>query len=52
MLSLINVSENVSYKSVDKKWNFPLRLSSVNVTKSGCDLGYKCRYGHIYWKST
>ena len=28
-----------------KKWNFPLRISSVNVTKSAGNSGF----GHIYW---
>ena len=27
-----------------KKWSFPLRISSVNVTKSTVS----CRFGHIY----
>ena len=29
-----------------KKWSFPLRISSVNVTKSA----RSCGFGHIYWK--
>ena len=28
-----------------KKWSFPLRISSVNVTKSTVS----CGFGHIYW---
>ena len=28
-----------------KKWSFPLRISSVNVTKSEGN----CGFGHIYW---
>ena len=31
---------------VHKKWSFPLRISSVNVTKSALS----CGYGHIYWR--
>ena len=30
-----------------KKWNFPLRISSVNVTKSAGNRGF----GHIYWRN-
>ena len=30
-----------------KKWSFPLRISSVNVTKSAGN----CGFGHIYWLS-
>ena len=30
-----------------KKWSFPLRISSVNVTKS---VG-NCGFGHIYWRN-
>ena len=30
-----------------KKWSFPLRISSVNVTKSAVS----CEFGHIYWGS-
>ena len=33
------------YNSLYKKWSFPLRISSVNVTKSA---GH-CGFGHIYW---
>ena len=29
-----------------KRWSFPLRISSVNVTKSAGN----CRFGHIYWR--
>ena len=31
----------------NKKWRFPLRISSVNVTKSS-DF---CGFGHIYWRN-
>ena len=30
-----------------KKWSFPLRTSSVNVTKSAVF----CRFGHSYWRN-
>ena len=30
-----------------KKWSFPLRISSVNVTKSAGN----CGFGHIYWRN-
>ena len=30
-----------------KKWSFPLRISSVNVTKSTIS----CGFGHIYWSN-
>ena len=32
---------------VHKKWSFPLRISSVNVTKSTVS----CGYIHIYWRN-
>ena len=31
-----------------KKWNFPLRISSVNVSKSAVT----CGFGHIYWRNS
>ena len=31
-----------------KKWSFPLRISSVNVTKSA----WNCGFGHIYWRNS
>ena len=33
--------------TLHKKWSFPLRISSVNVTKSAGNSGY----GHIYWRN-
>ena len=30
-----------------KKWSFPLRISSVNVTKSAAS----SRFNHIYWRN-
>ena len=32
--------------TLHKKWSFPLRVSSVNVTKSAVS----CEFGHVYWK--
>ena len=41
---------SVSYNlgTLHKKWSFPLRISSVNVTKSAVS----CRFGHIYWRKS
>ena len=36
----------ISKYTLHKKWSFPLRISSVNVTKSAGD----CGFGHIYWR--
>ena len=33
--------------SLHKKWSFPLRISSVNATKSARN----CGFGHIYWRN-
>ena len=33
--------------SLHKKWSFPLRISTVNVTKSAGN----CGFGHIYWRN-
>ena len=32
--------------ALHKKWSFPSRISSVNVTKSAGN----CKFGHIYWR--
>ena len=37
----------LSPMTLHKKWRFPLRISSVNVTKSGDS----CGFGHIHWKN-
>ena len=34
--------------TLHKKWSFPFRISSVNVTKSAGN----CRSGHIYWRNS
>ena len=31
-------------RTLQKKWSFPLRISSVNVTNSA----FSCKFGHIY----
>ena len=36
-----------SHLALRKKWSFPLRISSVNVTKSAVS----CGFGHIYWRN-
>ena len=33
--------------TLHKKWSFPLRIFSVNVTKSEGN----CEFGHIYWRN-
>ena len=33
--------------TLHKEWSFPLRISSVNVTKSLRN----CGFGHIYWRN-
>ena len=33
--------------TLHKKWSFPLRISSVNVTKSVVSCGFR----HIYWRN-
>ena len=33
----------IAERTLHKKWSFPLRISSVNVTKFG--------FGHIYWRN-
>ena len=35
------------YQALHKKWSFPLRISSVNMTKFAQNWGV----GHIYWKN-
>ena len=38
---------STKFQSLHKKWSFPLRNSSVNVTKSAVSRGF----GHIYWRN-
>ena len=35
------------WQTLHKKWSFPLRISSVNVTRSAGNGGF----GHIYWRN-
>ena len=34
--------------TLHKKWSFPLRISTVNVTKSEVS----CGFGHLYWRNS
>ena len=38
---------NLLNDALHKKWSFPLKISSVNVTKSAGN----CGFGHIYWRN-
>ena len=38
-------SRKTLHKTLCKKWSFPLRISSVNMTK----FAVSCGFGHIYW---
>ena len=33
--------------SLNRNWSFPLRISSVNMTKSAVN----CGFGHVYWRN-
>ena len=50
-IAMVWVIRNVSFshrqrwRRTAQKWSFPLRISSVNVTKSAVS----CGFGHIYW---
>ena len=53
-LSHFRVKSITSTKFIDnetvllhKKWSFPLRISSINVTQSAVS----CGFGHIYWRN-
>ena len=35
-------------KNGTKKWRFPSRISSVNLTKST----ENCKFAHIYWRNS
>ena len=39
---------NKKHFLLHKKWSFPLRVFSVNMTKSAVF----CRFGYIYWRNT
>ena len=38
----------LSEAQLHKKWSFPLRIFSVNMTKSTVS----CGFGHIYWRNS
>ena len=46
--ALPKLDTNKKQVLLHKKWIFPLRISSVNVTKSAGN----CGFGHIYWRNT
>ena len=48
MVTRRHVSFIHKYKTLHKKWNFPLRVSSVNVRKSLVS----CEFGQIYWRNS
>ena len=37
----------MNFQALHKKWSFPLRISSVNATKSAVC----CGFGRIYWRN-
>ena len=41
------LSKLETLQTMHKKWSFPLKIPSVNVTKP---IG-NCRFGHIYWRN-
>ena len=45
LYGMITNSQLLFALTLHKKWSFPLRISSVNVTKSAGD----CGLGYIYW---
>ena len=47
IFNLLTAIANYSSASLHKRWNFPLRISSVHMTKS---VG-NCGFGHIYWRN-
>ena len=48
MVTRRHVSFIHKYKTLHKKWNFPLRAPSVNVRKSLVS----CEFGQIYWRNS
>ena len=38
---------SISFMTLHQKWSFPLRISSVNVTKFATN----CGFGHIHWRN-
>ena len=48
--NIFRLDQVISYESMNtlhKKWSFPWRISSVNVTKSAIF----CEFDHIYWRN-
>ena len=45
--SILTKSSDLSRQVLHKKWSFPLRISSVNVTISAGN----CGFCHIYWRN-
>ena len=41
------VTIDFNKRTLHKKWSFPLRISSINVTKSAVS----CGFGYIYWRN-
>ena len=44
--AVLKISQNL--QDTLHNWSFPLKIPSVNVTKSAVS----CGFGHIYWRST
>ena len=42
----------ITSPSLNKRWSFPLRNSSLNVTKSAGNFIGNCGFSHIYWRNT
>ena len=50
LIKLLNIqihNQHAWNVSLHKKWSFPLRITSVNVTKFAGNRGF----GHIYWRN-
>ena len=45
-LLMANV-EQLQPNPLHKRWSFPIRISSVNVTKAAGN----CGFDHIYWRN-
>ena len=44
----VAISKTLKQHTAQKIWRFPLRISSVNVTK----FAGNCGFGHIYWRNS
>ena len=47
LILLFHMSSTRGLPSTAQKWSFPLRISSVNMSKSTVS----CGFGHIHWKN-